>query len=238
MSDQQTPEPAPAEEAPASHASPAEAVQDAPAPTDSTPQYGVGPFSLREVVLVGVWLVAFVVSFFPVIGFSPRDVLSGGAPASSAGPSVWTGGLDWILTIGVPTVAVFLVVLRRLSPQGIRRVGSLGVDQFASVAFSVSTMVWLAMLWSNVGFGLASGLWLNTWVVWVEFFVMAAGVVLTVLAPIVPPFSQDFQGRPEATAHRSARPVRALAVRPPRPKPVVADAAPPVAEAAPVAAVG
>ena len=40
--------------------------------------------------------------------------------------SVWTSGLVWILTIAVPTVAVFLIVLRRLSPTGIRRVGSLG----------------------------------------------------------------------------------------------------------------
>ena len=54
------------------------------------------------------------------------------------GPSVWTHGIDWVLTIGLPTVAVFLIVLRRLSPQGIRRVGSLGIDQFASVAFSVA----------------------------------------------------------------------------------------------------
>ena len=66
------------------------------------------------------------------------------------GGSVWTNGLDWILTIGVPTVAVFLIVLRRFSPDGIRRVGSLGIDQFASVAFSVSAVVWLTLLWRNV----------------------------------------------------------------------------------------
>jgi hypothetical protein len=82
-------------------------------------QYGVGPFSMREVAS-GVWLVAFVVSFFPIysgIRWIGLDV-----------------GIDWVLTIGVPTIAVFLIGLRRLSPQGIRRVGSLGIDQFASVA--------------------------------------------------------------------------------------------------------
>ena len=78
-----------------------------------------------------------------------RVVLLRGQPAGD-GPaavrrSVWTNGLDWILTIGVPTVAVFLIVLRRFSPDGIRRVGSLGIDQFASVAFSVSAVVWLTL---------------------------------------------------------------------------------------------
>ena len=36
------------------------------AASEERPQYGVGPFSVREVALVGVWLVAFVVSFFSV----------------------------------------------------------------------------------------------------------------------------------------------------------------------------
>ena len=86
---------------------------------------------MREVALAGVWLVAFIVSFFSVASEQAMaQLLFGG--------SVWTNGLDWILTIGVPTVAVFLIVLRRFSPDGIRRVGSLGIDQFASVAFSVS----------------------------------------------------------------------------------------------------
>ena len=65
-------------------------------------------------------------------------------------------GLEWVLTIGVPTVAVFLIVLRRFSPEGIRRVGSLGIDQFASVAFSVSAMVWLIWLWSNIGMAIGT----------------------------------------------------------------------------------
>src|SRR5687767_1119756 len=79
------------------------------ATSDAPPQYGVGPFSIREVVLLGVWLLAFVTSFFSLslIRFD----------------SVWTSGIAWILTIALPTIAVFLIVLRRLSPTGIRRVG-------------------------------------------------------------------------------------------------------------------
>lgn len=177
-------------------------------PTEEPPQYGVGPFSIREVALAGTWLVAFVVSFFPVIGEIGR------------GPSVWSNGIDWVLTIGVPTVAVFLIALRRLSPQGIRRVGSLGIDQFASVAFSVSTVLWLTMIWNSFITLADDRIFPGTWVVWVEFFLMLAGVVLTVFAPLIPPLAQDFQGRPEAPAHRNARPVRPVSPRPaPLPRP-------------------
>lgn len=187
--------------------------QTAPEGTEEAPLYGVGPFTIREVALLGVWVVAFVVSFWPV----SEGVLG---RALGGGQSVWTAGLDWVLTIGVPTVAVFLVVLRRFSPQGIRRVGSLGIDQFASVAFSVSAVVWLTWLWQNVALAIGEGVWIRSWVVWVEFFVTLAGVVLTVLAPFIPPFRADFEGRPESPAHRNARAVRPVTSRPPRPEPV------------------
>ena len=178
---------------------------------EDAPQYGVGPFTIREVALVGVWLAAFVVSFFSI--YTDRRY----AFLPDAATNVWTSGLEWVLAIGLPTVAVFLIVLRRFSPDGIRRVGSLGIDQFASVAFSVAAMVWLVWLWSNVGTAIARDAWPYSWVVWVEFFLMLAGVVLTVFAPFIPTLEQDFQSRREVPAHRNARPVRAVAKRPPRP---------------------
>lgn len=178
---------------------------------DPAPQYGVGPFTIREIALVAVWLVAFAVSFFPIIGV--RD-------------SVWTSGLLWILTIAVPTIAVFLVVLRRFSPSGIRRVGSLGIDQFASVAFSVAAALWLQLVWETVAFAISNGVWVRSWVMWVEFVLMLAGVVLTVLAPSLPVIGEDFRARPEVTAHRNARPVRAVVRRPrPEPRPAAPEAA-------------
>ncbi len=198
------------------------AAHPAPESADAPPQYGVGPFSVREVALLAVWLVAFVVSFFSLYR---GDVIG---DVGGIGGSVWNSGLDWILTIGVPTVAVFLVVLRRFSPDGIRRVGSLGIDQFASVAFSVSAVVWLAALWTNVARGVDSGVWLSSWVVWVEFFLMLAGVVLTVFAPLLPTLSEDFRHRREIPAHRSARPLRPVVARPAteRPAPAPSNAQP------------
>ncbi|GAA5209272.1 hypothetical protein GCM10025774_21730 [Microbacterium kyungheense] len=189
------------------------------------PHYGVGPFSLREVSLAGIWLIAFVASFFPVRG------------EIGSGLTVWGSGIDWVLTIGVPTVAVFLIVLRRLSPQGIRRVGSLGIDQFASVAFSVATVLWLAIIWNSFISMFGQVGFLGTWVVWVEFIMMLAGVFLTVLAPFIPPFNQDFVGRTEVPAHRAARPARPVVPRPVAPRPEPEPAAPVYADyAAPTGA--
>lgn len=190
---------------------------DVPAAPEAPVQYGVGPFSIREVLLGGIWLLAFVFSFFSItaVGFA----------------SVWTSGLAWILTIGAPTVAVFLIVLRRLSPDGIRRVGSLGIDQFASVAFSVAALLWLQMIWDAVAFAAAGGVWVRSWVIWLEFLLMLAGVIVTVAAPFIPGLREDFQHRPEAVARPHARPARPVAARPPAPAPSPAPAASPVSAA-------
>lgn len=174
---------------------------------EEAPQYGVGPFTIREVVIVGLWAVAFLVSFFSVVQIPFR--------------SVWMSGIDWLLPIGVPTVAVFLIVLRRFSPDGIRRVGSLGVDQFASVAFSVSSVIWLSYIWNTIATVVDDGPWYTTWVVWVELIVFLALVMVSVFAPFIAPFDEDFRGRPPAPAHRNARAVRPVVARP-RPEPSAA----------------
>lgn len=192
---------------------PADAANAAPATVEEgehhvPPQYGIGPFSIREVSLLGVWALAFLFSFFPLYVDNEFSRVVGG------GETVWTSGIDWILAIGAPTVAVFLLVLRRFSPDGIRRFGSLAIDQFASVAFSVAALVWFSWLWTNIARGAATGFWLNSWVVWVEVILMAAGVVLTVVAPFIPPFHEDFLHRPESVSHRNARRARPVVARP------------------------
>jgi hypothetical protein len=183
--------------------------------------YAVGPFSVREVALVGVWAVAFLVSFFP------DNNVAGGARLLLGGTNVWLSGLWWIPAIALPTVAVGLLVLRRLSPQGIRRVGSLGIDQFASVSFSVAAFVWIAWVWQTVAIAAETGGWVRGWVVWVEAVLMLAGVVLTVAAPFIRPFSSDFAGREEVPAHRLARPIRPVVPRPRTPRPARRSTTPP-----------
>ncbi|WP_102192702.1 hypothetical protein [Microbacterium aurantiacum] len=176
-----------------------------------TPEYGVLGFTLRELLIVAVWVVAFVLSFFPLGGSA----------------SIWALGIQWILPIGLPTVAVFLLVLRRFSPDGIRRVGSLGIDQFASVAFSVSATVWLGSLWGAVAASVEYGGWTLPWNALLQVLTALALVAFTVFAPIVPGLKEDFQGRLVTLAHRNANPVRPVI---PRPKPVAAETAPVASE--------
>ncbi|MEU4015431.1 hypothetical protein AB0E56_09195 [Microbacterium sp. NPDC028030] len=163
-----------------------------------TPEFGILGFTLRELLIVGVWLVSFILSFFPL----------------TAGVSLWGLGIQWILPIAVPTVAVFLLVLRRFSPDGIRRVGSLGIDQFASVAFSVAAVVWAGSVWLAISGVIATGFWTLPWNGVVMFILSVALVVLTVFAPIIPGLKEDFHGRLVTLAHRNANPVRPVIPRP------------------------
>ncbi|WP_259363304.1 hypothetical protein [Microbacterium esteraromaticum] len=163
------------------------------------PEYGILGFTLRELIVVGAWLVGFVVSFFPI---------------GPIGDTIWTTGIHWILMMGVPTAAVFLVVLRRLSPDGIRRVGSLGIDQFASVAASVAAVSWAQVLWQQVAATAATGAVLIGWVAIVGQLAMLVLVAATVFAPLLPRLREDFHGRLETLAHRNANPVRPVISRP------------------------
>nr|WP_314842677.1 hypothetical protein [uncultured Microbacterium sp.] len=165
---------------------------------DVTPEYGVLGFTLRELLIVGAWLVLFILSFLP-LGWSPP---------------LWAQGISWVLPVAVPTVAVFLIVLRRFSPDGIRRVGSLGIDQFASVAFAVAAVWWLQLLWDYVSLVAAAGVGTVVWVPWAQFVVALALVALTVFAPLIPGLKDDFHGRLVTLAHRNANPVRPVIARP------------------------
>ena len=193
------------EESPTStpEASADETAQDDSLPA-AAPQEGYFGFTLRELIIVGLWLVAFVVSFVP----SAAIVRDGSA-------TVWAMNGAWILTIGVPTAAVFLVVLRRLSPDGIRRVGSLGIDQFASVAFSVALVSWTVLLWQQLDLvAVLRRSALATWPLWLEILCLLGLVVATVFAALVPGIRDDFEGRTETLAHRNANPVRPVFTRP------------------------
>lgn len=183
------------------------------------PEYGILGLTLRELVIVGAWLVLFVVSFFPLTAVHPL--------------TIWGSGIDWILTVGVPTVAVFLIVLRRFSPEGIRRVGSLGIDQFASVAASVSAVVWAQLLWQQIEVSAQSGVFIVGWPVMVAQLAAAVLVAVTVGARFFPRLREDFEGRMETLAHRNANPVRPVIARPravaSAPEPDSADAETPPA---------
>ncbi|MGP6178108.1 hypothetical protein ACTU6U_12525 [Microbacterium sp. A196] len=163
-----------------------------------TPQPGILRFTLRELLIVAAWLVLFIVSFIPV----------------GWGPALWLQGISWIIPLGLPTVAVFLIVLRRFSPDGIRRVGSLGIDQFASVVFSIAALWWVQVIWEFVSVSVLNGSYGVIWVPWVQLAALIMLVIVTVFAPIIPGLREDFHGRLVALAHRNANPVRPVIARP------------------------
>jgi hypothetical protein len=162
------------------------------------PQPGMLGFTLRELLITGAWLVLFIVSFFPV----------------GWGPALWLQGISWVIPLGLPTVAVFLIVLRRLSPEGIRRVGSLGIDQFASVVFSIAALWWVQVIWEFVSVAVFNGSYGVIWVPWVQLAALLMLVVVTVAAPLIPGLREDFHGRLVTLAHRNANPVRSVVARP------------------------
>lgn len=171
----------------------------APTPAGGAGQTAIGPFTIREVALGAVTLVILILSFIP---FAP-----------GFGPFAWQAGIiAWGLGILVPVAAVALIVVRRFAPTALRRVGSLSVDQFASVAFSVA-----AVVWASFAFGLGSagfGGYGATWILWVTFILALAGVALTVVAPFIPVLKDDFEGREEEPAHRVARAARPIEAKP------------------------
>lgn len=180
-----------------------EATEEEPLPA-AAPQAGYIGFTLRELIIAGLWLFAFAFSFVPAAG----SVLDSSA-------TVWTMNGAWLLAIGVPTAAVFLIVLRRLSPEGIRRVGSLGIDQFASVAFSVALISWGALLWQQLDLVAAMRRSaLATWPLWLELLLLLGLVAVTVFAALIPGIRDDFEGRTDTLAHRNANPVRPVFTRP------------------------
>ena len=153
---------------------------------------------------MGVWAVAFIVSFFPHIG----------------GVSIWGTGIQWILPIGVPTVAVFLLILRRFSPDGIRRVGSLGHRPVRlRRVLRRPPSIWVGDALerrrrSDRDRCLRAVLERCR----AARRVPGPGGAHGVRADLVPGLKEDFHGRLVTLAHRNANPVRPVIARP-RPEP-------------------
>ncbi|WP_261345578.1 hypothetical protein [Microbacterium sp. JZ31] len=165
------------------------------------PVHGVGPLTIREAILVALAGLILLVSFFSM--YDLRDYAS-----------IWGASLDWVLGVALPVAAGVLLVIRRLSPAARVRVGSLSVDQFASVAFSVAAVLWLSRLGYGVQNVIAEFPFSLTAVVWLELLLTVAGVFFTVVAPYVAPFKDDFAGRADTVAHPVARSPRPVAQRP------------------------
>ncbi|MCA4135367.1 hypothetical protein [Arthrobacter sp. M4] len=164
----------------------------------------VGPFTYRDLAVFGSTLLLFIASLLPMFG---------------GRVNLWGVNNLFFLGLGIllPITVSAMFVARRLQPTTIIRVGSLSIDQFASVVASFAFALYF--LTTAVSFGGSALLGL----------IGALGLFAsTVLGPHIPYLSVDFKDRVEVPAHVVAReavvPTRKPAV-PKAPKPAKEQAA-------------
>ncbi|MET3369009.1 UNVERIFIED_CONTAM: hypothetical protein ABIE34_002256 [Jeotgalibacillus campisalis] len=153
-----------------------------------------GPFTIRDLTVFGSTLLMFVASLLPMFG---------------ARYNLWNLGNLFFLLLGIilPLVVVALFVARRLQPGTIVRVGSLSVDQFASVTASFAFPLFFLTIANSFNGSVLLGL------------VGSVGLLAaTVLAPHLPWLSADFKGRAETPAHVVAREAAVPSRKPAAPK--------------------
>ena len=164
----------------------------------------VGPLTLRDLVVLGSVAIIFVASVVPIV-----KTIIGNA-------NLWTTAGLFFIGIGVilPLIVGGLFLARRMSPATKVRVGSLSVDQFASVVASFATFFFFSATVSNFTIAYLIGL--------IGSLLL---LVSTVCAQWIPAFAADFSGRPDVPAHLAARDAVPALKRPAAPKPVVNQSA-------------
>lgn len=172
----------------------------APEPGSKTsPEYQavLGPFTTRDLTIFGSTLLMFVGSLLPMFG---------------GRYNLWNLDNLFFLALGIilPLVVTALFVARRLQPGNVVRIGSLSIDQFASVVASFAvTMFFLATAGAFTVYALVG-------------LIGSVGLLAaTVLAPHVPVLREDFKDRAEQPAHVVAREAAIPTRKPVAPKPVV-----------------
>ncbi|GAA1910275.1 hypothetical protein GCM10009688_13810 [Arthrobacter gandavensis] len=154
-----------------------------------------GPFGLRDIVVGSAVLVMLVGSVLPFTVGSGRNL--------------WTAFSLFYVGIGIimPLVVAGLFTARRLAPSTRLRVGSLSLDQFASVIAVLAAIFFFLQIVYVFSVGSLLGL-----------LGAAALLAATTFAPHIPPFAAEFSGRTEIPAHPVARDAKPL-VRVPKPAP-------------------
>ncbi len=155
----------------------------------------LGPFTLREVVFGGGVALAFIGTLLPFINGLVRYA------------NFWNSMPLFFIGIGIllPVIALALLAGRRLGSPGLR-VGSLSVDQFASVTAVLAATYFFLQTVTIFQIGPLLAL--------IGSLAMLAA---TVAGPFLPVIKNDFVDRPEVAAHTAARPITAARPRPPKP---------------------
>lgn len=175
------------------------AAAETPGALASAPGAGVravaGPFGLRDIVVGAAVLVMLVGSVLPF--------------AVAGGRNLWTVFSLFYVGIGIimPLLVAGLFAARRLAPSVRLRVGSLSLDQFASVIAVLAAIFFFLQLVYVFSIGSLLG-----------FIGAVALLAATTFAPHIPPFSAEFSNRTEIPAHPVARDAKPL-LRAPKPVP-------------------
>ena len=147
----------------------------------TTNQAVLGPFTVRDLTVFGATLLLLVASLLPI--FFGRF-------------NLWNAGSLFFLGLGIllPVIVTALFAARRLAPATKVRIGSLSVDQFASVVGSFAFAFFFISTAASYVPSLLVGL--------IGSAVLFAA---TVLGRFLPFFAGDFLGRDETPAHVMAR---------------------------------
>ncbi|UZX04496.1 hypothetical protein F8G81_19210 [Arthrobacter sp. CDRTa11] len=147
----------------------------------TTNQAVLGPFTVRDLAVFAATLILFVASLLPIFG---------------GRFNLWNAGSLFFLGLGMvlPLIVSALFAARRLAPATRIRIGSLSIDQFASVVASFAVAFFFLTVASAYAHSLLVGL--------IGAVVLFAA---TVLARFIPYFAGDFLGRKESPAHVLAR---------------------------------
>ncbi|GAB3549822.1 hypothetical protein GCM10027404_15960 [Arthrobacter tumbae] len=185
------------------HSSPVQQSGRSETPADASPSAGhtghtgpeavAGPFTLRETVIGVSVLVMFVGTILPFVD----------------GVNLWRTFSLFFLGIGIllPVAALALLVARRQGSKRLR-VGSLSVDQFASVAAAFAAAFFFLQTVTTFEIGAL-----------IALLGSVGFLVATVGGPHIGVFKPDFAGRPSSSAHPIAREALPAKQRPPKPVP-------------------
>lgn len=168
---------------------------------DDRPQAAAGPFTFRDVVVLGSVALMFIGSLIP-FGIGPGYY-----------SNLWNSSSLFFLGVGIllPLVVAGLFIVRRVSNSH-PRIGSLSIDQFGSIAALFAAAYFFIMTVSVFG---AAPL--------IALIGALALVAATTLAPHLPFFSADFAGRAGEPAHPTARASAKPAPKPPKSEHRTAD---------------
>ena len=155
----------------------------------------LGPFTVRDLAVFAGTLILFVASLLPLFG---------------ARYNLWNLNNLFFLGLGIilPLIASALFAARRLVPGTKIRVGSLSIDQFASVVASFAVAFFFLSVAGAYVTSLLVGL--------IGSLVLFAA---TVLGRFIPYLAGDFKDRADAPAHIVAREAAVPARKPRAPKP-------------------